>query len=392
METVQNVDVSKPQELAPMDVLPDFPQLEGPLRQLVDGITQDIPYEHKALAAVTYMGLALSGRTELASPYERLQPRFYSCFIGPPGSGKSAAQKEVLKALNGLGNVSVERSLNSAPAIVSALDENRRLLYFPDEITAAFNKAKHGKMFDDFKTLYEDNKIANRVKGKVTVVTDCHFSIVGTCTPNSFGNMWLGTGGGSDGLQSRFVLSFSDKLMPRMKTENDDFGVSCAVAELANVLDKLPPSIELPPDVGAFTSGLTGDGLHIDPQYSRVVDMGRRFALVVAACGGKSVIDDETMEQAKAFINYQIAAYAPLLPDDSWSRVQYFEQRIIAFYKRHQPASHRDLRNNIRPEKSPGGFGPFLAAFNNLVKASKLLPAGDSNRVGTVRYKLDTNV
>jgi hypothetical protein len=381
--------VDAQQELAKLDTLPDFPQLNGPLGELVDAITHDIPYEHKALAAITYMGLALSGRTQLASPYERLQPRFYSCFIGPPGSGKSAAQREILEALNGLGKISVERSINSGPALVIALDENRRLLYVPDEITGAFKKAQHGRMFDDFKTLYEDNKISNRVKAKVVVVTDCHFSIVGTCTRTSFINMWVGTGGGNDGLQSRFVLSFSEDVIPRIKTGNNDLSCKIAAELLKNAVETVSPTIELPEEVGAFTFGLTGDGSHIDPKYSRVVDMGRRFALVIAACNGLTRIDAKTMEQAKAFIDYQIASYEPLLPEDAWSRVQAFEQRIRAFFRRHQPASFRDARNNIKPEKSPSGFGTFTSAWSNLVKAGVLLPAGDSNRVGTVRYKLD---
>lgn len=386
METTQNLDNPT---LSPLDELPEFPRLNGPMGQLVDGITHDIPYEHKALAVITYMGLALSGRTQLAPPYERLQPRFYACFIGPPGSGKSAAQSEVDRALEGLGNVAVERSINSGPALVMALESNRRLLYFPDEITGAFQKAKHGNMFDDFKTLYEDNKISNRVKNKVTALSGCHFAIVGTCTREAFGKMWLGTGGAGDGLQSRFVLSFSDKVMPRIKTDNDEITIGCAVGNLQSVLDTVPPTIELPEKVGEFTRGLVGEQDEINPDYSRVVDMGRRFALVIAACNGLTRIDEETMKLAAAFINYQEAAYEPLLPPDSWSLVQAFEQRILGFYRKHQPASFRDLRNNIKPEKSPGGFGPFRSAFHHLRETGMLLPTGDANRVGTVKYKVD---
>ena len=158
---------------------------------------------------------------------------------------------------------------------------------------------------------------------------------------------------------------------------------------MQNAVYSAPPTIELPEEVGTFTFGLTGDGSHIDPKYSRVVDMGRRFALLIAACNGLTRIDEKTMELAKAFIDYQIAAYEPLLPEDAWSKVQAFEQRLRVFFKRHQPASFRNARNNIKPEKSPNGFGTFTSAWNNLVKAGVLLPAGDSNRVGTVKYKLD---
>lgn len=390
METIQGTETP---ELAQRDTLPEFPRLPGPLGTLVEGITDDIPYEHKALAALTYVGLALSGNTQLATPHDRLQPRFYSCFIGPPGSGKSAAQQEVNRALAGLWKINVERSINSGPALVMALDENRRLLYFPDEITGAFQKAKNQKtLFDDFKTLYEDNKISNRVKTNVTAVKDCHFAIVGTCTRDSFGRMWQGTGGAGDGLQSRFVLSFSEHQMPRIKTSNNDPLIALAVDELKHVLSNVPQQIELPEQRGAFTEGLTGDGAHIKHEYSRVVDMGRRFALIVAACNGKTQIDDETMKLSHAFIDYQIAAYEPLLPPDSTSFVAAFEKRIIEFFRKHQPKSHRDCRNNLRPENSPGGLGPFRSAWSNLLSQKVLVPAGDTNRVGTVQYKLDAGV
>jgi len=381
-------------ELAPHETLPEFPRLTGPLGRLVDGITADIPYEHKALAAVTYMGLALSGQTELAPPHNNLQPRFYACLIGPPGSGKSAAQKEVNRAFNGLGKVSVERSINSGPGLVAALAENRRLLYVPDEITGAFHKAKTQKIFDDFKTLYEDNKISNRVKAQVTIATGCHLAIIGTCTRDAFEEMWQGTGGGADGLQSRFVLSFSEKRRSHtdIKTANDDLAVAVAVGELRQALTTVPSIIELPDRVGAFTEGLVGDGAHISLDYSRIIDMGRRFALVLAACNGKAQIDDETIQLSRAFIDYQIAAYEPLLPPDSENLVAAFEKRIILFFRKHQPKSHRDCRNNLRPENSPGGLGPFKGAWGNLLSQKILVPSGDTNRVGTVQYKLDAGV
>jgi len=381
-------------ELAHEDTLEDFPRLTGPLGRLVEGITDDIPYEHKALAAVTYVGLALSGRTELAPPHNHLQPRFYACLVGPKGTLKSAAQKEVNRALEGLGNVSVEHSINSGPALVVALKENSRLLYAPDEMAGAFAKAKTGRMFDDFKTLYEDNKISNRVKNSPpTVATGCHFAMSGSCTRESFARMWLGTGGAGDGLQSRFVLSFSEKQRPhtQIKKPNNDALVALAVEELQHALASVPRRIELPEQEGAFTKGLAGTGEHINLDYSRVVDMGRRFALVLAACNGKTQIDDETMSLGRAFISYQIAAYRPLLPPDAINLVEGFEKRILLFFAKHQPASYRDLRNNIRPENSPGGFGPFKAAFNNLAtgQAPKLVPTGETNRVGTVRYRID---
>jgi hypothetical protein len=77
------------------------------------------------------------------------------------------------------------------------------------------------------------------------------------------------------------------------------------------------------------------------------------------------------------------------MPADAFSAVQAFENRLITFFKRREPASLRDARNNIKPDKLPTGFGAFSTACNNLIKTGVLVPAGDSNRVGTVRYKLD---
>jgi hypothetical protein len=202
--------------------------------------------------------------------------------------------------------------------------------------------------------------------------------------------MWLGTGGGSDGLQSRFVLTLSEQLMPRTKTGNNELAVGLAVCSLENMLNAVSSTIELPETVGTFTRGLTGDGSHLDAKYTRVIDMGRRFALIVAACNGLTQIDDETMKLAAAFINYQVAAYEPLMPEDSYSWVQAVEQRIIAYFKKHQPATERDCRNNLRPDKSPAGLGTFKSAFNNLVTTEVLLLTGEENRVGKPKFELDS--
>src|SRR5882724_8497702 len=78
--------------------LPEFPRLPGPLGKLVDAITPDIPYEHKSLAALTYVGVALSGRVKIKSD-PHLQPRFYACSVGLAGTGKSPADKEVMHAV-----------------------------------------------------------------------------------------------------------------------------------------------------------------------------------------------------------------------------------------------------------------------------------------------------
>lgn len=372
------------------DALPEFPRLTGPLGMLVDAITQDIPYEHKALAALTYMGVALSGRTRLAGgDYENLQPRFYACLIGPPGSGKSAAVNEVKRALKDFGKVHVQGSINSGPALVKVLNEHPRLLYLPDEATGAFQKAQSGRMFSDLLHLLEENEAEHRVRDSSTKVTNAHFGMALTATPRVFQDMWTGTGGSSSGFQSRFVLSFSEVLMPLVKTGNDSFGLEVAVNDLKAILDRLPPEIALPETKGDFTKGLVGDGSHIDGNLSRVLDMGKRFALLTAACNDKAQIDDETMGAAAAFIKYQIAAFERFMPADAWSWVQRFENRILNFFEKY-PDSHsdREVLNYIKPRVSQGGFGVFEKAFDNL-KDTRELISTEKNRSGFELWKLN---
>lgn len=389
METLQNAGDQRPDDPIQQEPLPEFPRLTGPLGKLVEAINPDIPYEHKALSVLTYVGLAFSGRTKLASPYRNLQPRFYTCLVGPPETGKSAAQERVGRALRGLGKVHVEYSLNSGPALVMTLDQHRRLLYLPDEATGALQKAKRGQMLADLLRLYESNEIGRVVVDETINIPDAHFAMIATATPRVFEDMWQGTSGGGGGLQSRFVLSFSEERMPLIGKDNDEQVVSEAVNELMDVLSSAPLEISLPEKVGDFTFGLIGEGWLNPEQFpARVVSAGRRFALILAACERKTQIDEETMKLGAAFIQYQMAAHERLMPPDAWSRVQLFENRIIAYFERHPSTTHRDARNNIKPDKSPGGFEAFNKAFNSLIKAGRLKEV-DKNRVGTPLYKLD---
>lgn len=363
-------------ETVVQDVLPEFPKLTGPLGLLVDSITPDIPYVHKAMAALTYMGVALSGRTRLAGgDYDTLQTRFYSCLIGPPGSGKSAAAKEVKRALNGLGGVHVEGSINSERQFIESLSEHPRLIYAPDEAVRAMEKTKQAGLRAKILSLLEDNDAEYRLRGgDVMRVPEAHFAMILTATPQVFSNMWSGLGGASSGLQSRFVLSYSEYHMPLVKTGNDTFTLSLAVEQLTTALNDVPLEISLPEKKGDFTHGLI-EGLNADDlsrdELTRVLDMGRRFALLIAACSGKNQIEagDETIQLGRAFLRYQLSALDSLMPSDSWTWVQRFENQIITYFQRHAGEhSQRDVQNSVRPSRAPGGIGVFATAFNNLTK------------------------
>lgn len=391
------------QEPAVQQGLPQFPRLTGPLGDLIEAITPDIPYEHKALSVLTYMGLAISGLTQLSGgDYDNLQPRFYSCLIGPPKNGKSAASNEVKRALKGVGKVHVQGSLSSGPALVKALERlkpNPRMLYMPDEASGAFDKAKAQRsLMSEFLHLLEDTEAEWCVSDDKAEVKDAQFAMILTATPGGFADMWTGTRGASSGLQSRFVLSFSNATMPEVKTGNNTVGIQLAVEKLQQILAALPVEIILPEKKGDFTRGITkglmSDGVRVDGASPRVVDMAKRFALVYAACSGKTHIDDETMHAAAEFINYQIAAFEQFMPTDASSPTQRLENRIRNYFlnpKHGDKHTFREVRLWITPQESQGGFGLFKKAFDNLVNTKELVQCG-SNRSGYPLFRLNPDL
>jgi hypothetical protein len=393
MDTVQTIDSAQ-------ETLPQFPKLTGPLGDVVNAITNGSPYEHRALSLLTYVGLALSGRTRLAAPYTKLQPRFYTCLVGPVGSRKSGAYQAVAEALEGVGGVHVNESIDSRPGLVMALkaletadDPTGRLLFLPDEATGAFQKAQQRGIFDDFKHLADKNTLPHRVKDKETTVTDAHFAMVAGVTPEFFARLWRGGAAQSGGLPSRFVLSYSDDLpsLTWQRESTDELESSVEVLKL--VLLSAPEEISLPDNFGDFTFGLVGEGSHIDRnRFPRVVDMERRFALILAACNGKTKIDAETMKAGAEFINYQIAIQTKLIPGDSWSARQDMGHRILDYFRRQDPNKPRKTRNdavrNIKPERAEAGVDGFNKMFDALVKSGKL-QSNEKNHKGFEQWIVD---
>jgi hypothetical protein len=154
-------------------------------------------------------------------------------------------------------------------------------------------------------------------------------------------------------------------------------------------LSAAPEEIGLPEKFGEFTFGLVGDGSKIDRErFPRVVDMGRRFALILAACSSKSQIDADTMKAAAAFIDYQIAVQSKLIPDDSWSARQDIGHRILNYFRRHPKATKNEAVRDMKPEKSEAGIDGFNAMFGALVKSGKL-QSNEKTHKGTERWVVD---
>jgi hypothetical protein len=392
--------------------LPEFPRLVGPLHDIAEAITHDLAYPHKALGLLTYVGVALSGRVKLAGePW--LQPRLYGCTVGPAGFGKTAVDKEIQAALDGLFNLHVIDSVESGQALVETLSKNPRLMLAPDEISDLFIKGKqtansNSSLLTELLKLYEKNKTSRRVitrrKRKddddpsidETIIRDAHLAVFGGATTQNFEQIWQATGGGRTGLQSRFTLSYSEQLMPRLKTATDEEALGIAVSSLERIFDRYLASDEKESPAMAYFH-LTQDaqdeitGWHIFDdellaRHPRILDMAKRHALILAATTGLTDIDGATMQQGLAFADYQIAVKDRLMPPDSSNNVEAFEKRILNFYrKREKPCSKEVCINKIRPEDSPGAFTAFNAAWRALETAEKIVVAAKT-RKGRAAY------
>jgi hypothetical protein len=376
------------------EALPEFPKLPGPLGQLADAISNDIPYEHKALALLTYIGVELSGRTQLTGDYDHLQPRFYACLISPTSGGKSWAVGEVQRALKDGCKVHVEGSINSERQLVETLEEHHRLLYAPDEAILAFDKFKQPGIRAQILSLFEGNYAKYRLRlGKYIEVHDAHFAFITTCQPQVFSHMWTGLGGASSGLQSRFILSYSEQSMPMVRTRSDTFAVQLAADQLRALLKRVPEVIDLPGTKGDFTKGLV-DGLNTEElgrdELKRVLDMAKRFSLVMAVCNGKERIDEEIIQLGNSFVRYQLAALDRFMPPDSWTWEQRFENSIIRYFET-RPGEHamRNVQNWVTPARAPGGLRAFKSAWDTVVATKELIPTGKTNRSGFPLLKLN---
>jgi hypothetical protein len=387
-------DTPEVEHTAENEPMPEFPRIPGPIGALLDAITPDLSYDHKALAALTYFGLALSGKARIKSePF--LQPRFYACSVGLPGTGKSAADKEVSRALLPLmPAVRAELSIDSGPALVEVLVQHPLTIYRPDELAEAFEKAKvtsgsRNSLFGEFLRLYESNETGHAVierNGGSVSITDAHFAIYGSATKERFDRIWQGSSGGASGLQSRFVLSYSERPLPPIKTGNDEEKLATAQTALAAILERGEIYVRLSDEAQEKIIWWTMEADR--GRHTRLLDMAKRFALIVAVTCGEDTITGDVMGLGLKFADHQMALYEKLMPDDAANFVQAFENKILGYFGKHPSKTARECRNWIKPEKCPGGFGAFNQAFGNLQKANALVAVGRS-RKGTPLWSAD---
>jgi putative DNA primase/helicase len=395
--------------------LPDFPEFTGSLADLSDAMSPDIPRAFKFAAAFTHMGLIRSGLdTLVAEPH--IQPRFYTALIAGPGRGKTAAINEVNRVMRNLTNkYQIFSSIDSGPALVDAFQDQIRagimsatgtdnitdsvmakILLSPDELKGVFEKAKittgsRNSMLDELLKLYEGNTTGNRVRGmKIKIhIEGAYLGLLGGATETGYSSMWTGTGGASDGLQSRIIpVGVEDQKMPPMQRPPD-------AEKLAKVIQRLTEQATQP----AAQFDIAEDALKMyekwwmakdqsKPSEVRVDGVVKRLLVILARTNDVSVITDDLMQQAIDFGDFVIACRDKYNPLDASTWSQMFENLIIAAYQKHGDMSPNKCRRVVHPERRPGGAGPFLQAYKNLTQAGMLRLVTKTQRSGVYKLSL----
>jgi hypothetical protein len=418
----------EPDLLESTQPFPPFPRLIGVLDELASAIAPSLAYEQKALALLTGIGLKIAGRVKLATdPW--LQTRLYSASISPPGQTKSAADKEVRRALwpqplntdesfetlddnpkqMSLGQqllyphppldgspITVEFSVNSGPALVQLLSESPRVFLAPDELAGMFEKARStssspNTLFNELLRLYEGNETGRTVvarrgeKGTHLKLTNVFLAIYGGATPQSFERMWRGTGGDGAGLQSRFTIAYSDCPLPAFQTLTDGKELQRLMPILNSRLRSVPENLTMTDEAQTMTIEWVAG--HEEGLPARTLDTAKRVAMILASTLESKCIDTQVMRWALDFAEYQIVLKKRLMPADADNNVQAFEHKIVAVFDRNYQATLSQVRRAIHPERHSGGHEAYNRAVNALIRSGRLMVASKTTS-GTHVYKL----
>lgn len=403
---ISSTQVFEAEEALPVveDKLPEFPNFTGSLRDLSDALSQDIPYPFKMAAAFAHMGLIRSGLDTLSSE-SHIQPRLYVALIAEPGRGKTAAINEVGKVMKSLSqSYRAFSSIDSGPSLVDTFqDQNNqamqridvgesliasataKVLLDPDEIKGLFEKSKitngsRNSMLDELLKLYEGNTTGNRARGaKAKIhIENAHLGLLGGATELGYAGMWAGTAGASGGLQSRVIpVGIEYRKMPSMQRKPDAEKMAAAIQRLSDQIKKDATQFEICEEAFEIFDRWWSAKEQARSSEVRVDGVVKRILIILARTNDVEVIGPDLVNQAIEFGDFVIACREKFNPLDATTWVQMFENLIISTYQKHGDLSKRNCRRFVHPERRSGGVGPFLQAFDNMVKAGILAPSGD---------------
>jgi len=411
-----NVPVIEESVPIQLESYPEFPEMSGALWELAKEMFPDIPMSFKFMSLVTHWGLARSGLDALAGQ-RNFQTRFYTCLVAEPWRGKTAAMNEAHNYLRAIYPPSLLPSdgVDSGPALVGDFEDLRKahpsaerlmILLHADEMGDLFEKAKSTSQSRNtlgtmWTSLFESNSTSNRArqanKGRRIQIENAHLAILGGTTPDGYEQMWSKTGGGANGMMSRFVsIGTNSGVMPEPPRQSTA-EAAIRLKEVIELSQKPQQAVYLEPDVQKILTDWWAQYRKGEcPSATRVLDIVKRMILVLAVTnpheedllGDDShiAVAPELVQQACAFGDYVIRMRELLNPMDSYTFVQAFHQGILKTFDKYsvgkaadgkdRPLGQRDVRRLMSADKKPGGAEYFTRAWDSCIRLGDLVKVG----------------
>jgi hypothetical protein len=400
---------------------PDCPVLPGVLSDLAHALYPSLPFEFKQAALFTHWGLLRSG-VDTFGIERHIQPRFYTVLVALPNRGKTASINEARNAMaiiQGMTKSLVDGKplLCRAPELVTSADSGQfiadqffqlmkeskqdydkgacldlaaKMLLDPDELSDVFEKARTSQgrvstLFIELLKLHSGNRTGSGTKtsGKMKV-ENAHLAILAGTTTRKYPMLWTGTGGGADGLRSRFIsITTNNPPVPPQPLPSNVAAVQKAYTRLSHLAQMPGQNVQLSTEAGALLQQWWYSFDNGKDSATRVLEFVKQLLIVLAVTNAPEnhqsttlIVGPELVESAIKFGDYVMAVREKLNPGDAWTHVQAMENSIIQWSKqftsKSNPGSMRDCRRIIHPERLPGGLGTFKLAWKNCVDTEML--------------------
>jgi hypothetical protein len=279
------------------------------------------------------------------------------------------------------------------------LDNAAKILLDPDELSDVFEKARTSNarvstLFIELLKLHSNNRTGNGTKQAGNrPVENAHLAVLAGTTVKKYPMLWTGTGGGADGLVSRFlaITTNAPQVPPVPKTS--DFAAMDKLYKRLSKLVRMPGQIvRLSEEAATALNDWWSSIDSTKDSAARILESVKQLVIVLAVTNlpedhdenAAVVVSADLMKSAIQFGDYEIAVRERLNPGDSWTHVQAMENIIIAWAKKHSgrrlPKSKNDFRRGIQPQTKPGGLGTFEMAWRNCVSTGVLKPREQGQR------------
>ncbi len=399
---------------------PECPIFTGALTDLARALFPSLPLEFKQWGLIARWGLMRSG-IDTFGLEQHLQPRFYSIFVCHPNRGKTACLNEtrntmdtVAKAVRNscanTGKPAACAPVENLPSVdsgqflaetfctntvdLNCADSSVKIMVDTDEMSDVFEKGRilngnKSTLFIELLKLYSGNRTGSGTKkdGK-KIVTNAHLAVLGGTTVKKYPMLWTGTGGGADGLVSRFIpITTNNAPLPPAVLPTDVVAAKKAYERLC-VLAQLPPqNVALTPEAAVMLDKWWASADRTKESATRVLDIIKQLLIVLAVVNASDddlhhasdyslAVEPDLMKQAIAFGEYVIAIRERLNPADSWSNLQAMENSVIEWARkntsRKEPKTRNECRRGVQPQRKPGGLATFNFAWDSCVKAGVL--------------------